>query len=93
MTVIVEELVGAAAVAANVNVLLPLPGALILVGEKVPGTPDGSPLTDKAMAELNPYAVVAVMVKGFELPAATVALAALADSVKLGAGETLRLIV
>ena len=88
-----EEPVGAVGAAESVNVLLPLPGALILAGANVPVTPDGSPLMEKATAELNPLAVVVVMVKGFELPAATVVLAAFAESVKLGAGETVRLIV
>jgi hypothetical protein len=39
--------------AAKVSVELPLPGAVMLVGEKVPVTPVGSPETVRATAELK----------------------------------------
>jgi len=43
-------------------VLLPLPGAAMLVGARLAVTPLGSPLTDRAMAELNPLPLVVVKV-------------------------------
>ena len=90
VTMSVEEPVSAVAAAASVNVLLPLPGALILVGAKVPVTPVGSPLTDKASAELNPFAVLVVKVTGFELPAGTLTLPALEVRMKLEGGRIVR---
>ena len=74
--------------AARVKVLEPLPGEAMLVGAKVPVTPDGRPLTDSATDEENPLAPAVVTVMGVEAPAATLGLLALAESVKLGAGET-----
>lgn len=68
----------------NVKVLFPLPGAAMLVGAKLAVTPCGSPLMDNATAELNPFNPAVVRVIGVELPGATLALVALAVSVKLG---------
>lgn len=73
-----------AAVAFSVSVLLPLPAA-ILAGAKLAVTPAGSPLTDKATADLNPATGAAETVTVVELPAVTVALVAPGVSVKPGA--------
>jgi len=89
----VELPIEADVVAARVKVLEPLPGEAILVGAKVPVTPDGRPLTDNATAELNPFPPAVVIVIGVEEPAAKLALLALAESVRLGAGETVRVTV
>src|SRR5579864_6640728 len=77
-------------VSVSVNLLLPLPGAAMLVGKKPAVTPFGRPLTDSATADLNPLmtAVVSVIFAG--APTATLALDALGASVKLGAGTTVR---
>jgi len=71
-------------------VLLPLPGDAILAGAKLPVTPVGSPLIDKATAEVNPFTRAVVNVAGIEPPGATLRLVALGVSVKLG-GKTVRL--
>lgn len=71
--------------AVSVKVLLPLPGAAMLVGAKLAVTPGGSPATDKATAELNPVPPVVVSVIGMDPPGATLALVAPGVSVKLGA--------
>ena len=89
----VELPVEADEAAARVKVLEPLPGEAMLVGANVPVTPDGSPLTDNATAELNPFPPAVVIVIGVEEPAAKLALLALAESVRLGAGETVRVTV
>ena len=39
----------------RVSVLLPVPGEAILVGEKLAVTPEGSPVADKDIADLNPF--------------------------------------
>lgn len=72
------------ATAASVSVLLPLPGAAMLVGAKLAVTPEGSPLTDSATDELNPFNAAVETVTRAEPPAVTVALVALGVSVKLG---------
>lgn len=79
--------------AARVRVLEPLPGEAMLVGANVPVTPDGSPLTDNATTELNPFPPAVVIVIGVEEPATTLALLELAERVKLGAGEIVRVTV
>ena len=76
---------------ANVKVLAPLPGAEIVVGAKFAVTPLGSPLTDNATADWNPFNPVVDNWIDVEPPGATVALAALGVSVKLGGGRTVRL--
>ena len=89
----VELPVEAADAAARVKVLEPLPGEAMLVGAKVPVTPDGSPLIDNATAELNPLDAAVVIVIGVEEPTATLALLELVESERLGAGETVRVTV
>jgi len=61
----------------SVKVLLPLPGAGMLVLVKLAVTPLGSPLTDKYTIELKPVPAVVVIVMGTEPPGATLAPAAL----------------
>ena len=39
----------------NFRVLLPVPGAAMSVGVKLAVIPFGTPLTDSAMADLNPF--------------------------------------
>ena len=68
----------------SVNLLFPLPGGAMLAGAKLAVTPWGSPLMDNATAELNPFNPAVVMVIDVELPGATLAVVALALSVKLG---------
>ena len=68
----------------RVNVLLPLPGAAMLVGEKPAVTLFGRPLTDSVTAELNPLMVAVVSVILAGALTATLALVALDVSVKLG---------
>ena len=70
---------------ASVNVLLPLPGAAMLVGKKLAVTPAGCPLTDSATAELNPLAAVVVTVIGIEPPGLMLTLVPPSAIVKLGA--------
>ena len=86
----VELPVEADEAAARVKVLEPLPGEAMLVGAKVPVTPDGRPLTDNATAELKPFEPAVVIVTGVDEPTATLGLLALAESVRLGAAETVR---
>jgi hypothetical protein len=71
--------------AASVKVLLPLPGAAMLGGTKLAVTPLGSPLTDNATADWNPFSPAVDSLIGVVLPDTTVALAALGVNVKLGA--------
>lgn len=67
----------------SVNVLVPLPGAAMLAGEKPAVTPFGRPLTDSVTAELSPLlVVVSVILAG--LPTITFALVTLDVSVMLG---------
>lgn len=83
--VTVETLPTALAPAVSVMALAPVPGEAMLAGANVAVTPAGSPLADNAIAERYPLivAVETVIVTG--VPAATVALAALGVTVKLGA--------
>ena len=67
----------------SVNVLFPLPGAVILAGEKVAVTPLGRPLTEKVIAELNPLTTVVANANEADPPGATLALAGLMVMVKL----------
>jgi hypothetical protein len=83
----------ALAVDVRFKVLLPLPGEAMLVGEKVAVTPEGSPLIDKATTELNPFAPAVVKAIVVEAPGAMLALVALVESVKPGAGGTVRVTV
>ncbi len=76
--------------AASLSVLLPLPGAARLEGAKVAVIPTGAPLTDSAIAELNPFTRAVVKVICAEPPRATVALVVLGDSVNPGV-NTVRL--
>src|SRR5579862_2327465 len=59
-------------------------------GAKVAVTPLGSPLTESATAELNPFTLAVVKVMGIDPPGATLAVVALEVSVMVGAG-TVRL--
>ena len=83
--VTVSMTVAAAAVepAARVKVLLPAPGEAMLVGAKVAVTRAGTPVTDRATAELKPFTRAVVNVMGIDLPGATLALVALNESVKV----------
>jgi hypothetical protein len=74
----------------RVMVLCPLPGAAMLVGAKVAVTPLGSPITDSAMAELNPVPATVVRVMGIDPPRARLRVEALSDSVKLARTVRLR---
>jgi len=91
VTVRVEVPAPTVEAAERVNVLLPLPGDAMLVGAKLPLTPVGSPLIDKATAALNPFTRAVVNVMGIEPPGATLAFVALGVSVKLGGGRIVRL--
>ena len=86
------ETPGATVEPANrVMVPCPLPGAAMLEGAKVAVTPDGSPITESAMAQLNPVPAVVVRVMGIDPPRATLRLEALSDSVKLARTVRLRI--
>jgi len=63
----------------------------MLAGASLAVTPFGVVLTDKAIADLNPFARAVVRVIVLEPPGATLALLALGVSVKLGGGSTVRL--
>ena len=69
----------------SVNVLVPLPGATMVVGEKPDVTPLGRPLSESVIAELNPLtaAVVSVILAG--VPTATFAPEALGVNEKVEA--------
>jgi hypothetical protein len=56
----------------------------MLVGLKPAVTPEGKPLADRAIAELNPPVMAAVMEEVPELAGATVSEAGLAESEKPG---------
>jgi hypothetical protein len=73
----------------TVNVLLPLPAEMV-ADEKLAVTPVGSPLTDNATAELNPFKLATVRTKDVELPTFTLAPMGFGISVKLWA-ETVTL--
>jgi hypothetical protein len=56
------ELEATVEAAVNVSVLVPAPGAAMLVGEKLAVMPVGIPLADKAIAELRPFVTAVVRV-------------------------------
>lgn len=91
VVVMVRVEVWAAAVEAAVSfsVLVPAPGDAMLVGAKVAVTPLGSPLMEKATAELKPFTRAVVKLMEADPPGATLALVALSVSVKLGAGTVM----
>ena len=89
----VEAPTTAVELAVNVNVLCPEPGAATLVGAKVAVTPLGSPLADKAMAELNPVPAAVVTVMAVDAARATLAVVALNESVKVPVTVRLRVCV
>ena len=70
--------------AESVNVDDPEPGAGMLVGLKPAVTPEGKPLAERAIAELNPPEMAAVIEEVPELPGATVSEAGLAEREKPG---------
>ena len=74
----------------RVSVLLPFPGEAMLAGIKLAVTSGGKPLTDSAIADLNPFTVAVVIFTVLEPPGATVTLAVFDASVKLGV-NTVRL--
>lgn len=78
-------------VSVSVSVLLPLPGAAMLVGENAAVTLFGRPVTDSATAELNPLLVAVVSVILAGLPTTTLALVGLGVSVKLLGATIVRL--
>jgi len=86
VTVTLEVPVVAVVLAEKVRVELPLPGAAIEVGLKVPVTPDGKPDTESETAELKPPETVVEMVLLPELPWATDRLVGEALRVKSGVG-------
>jgi hypothetical protein len=71
--------------AESVNVDDPEPGAGMLAGVKLAVTPEGKPPAERAIAELNPPEMAAVIVEFPEPPGATMTEAGLADSEKPGA--------
>lgn len=75
----------------SVNLLVPLPGEAMLAGAKAAVTPLGKPVTEMAIAELKALRPEVERVIEVDAPAATLALEALADNEKLGAGATVRL--
>lgn len=86
-----EETPGAAVEPAErVSMLLPFPGAAIVVGKKLAVTPLGSPVTDNAMAELNPFIPEVVKPIGIDPPGIKMTLVPLSISEKLE-GKTVRL--
>ena len=76
-----------------VSVLLPLPGAAMLVGTKLAVTRLGRPPMDNATVELKAPTLVLVSVKATELPALTLALEALGVKLKLAGGATAKVMV
>jgi hypothetical protein len=75
--------VGAPHATERVIVLLPLPGAGIVGGEKRAVTPPGSAFTDNATAELNPFIPTVDTVFEIEPPCSTVALNEVMHTTKL----------
>ncbi len=63
----------------------------MLVGAKRAVTPLGSPVTENAIADLNPFTAAVENVMGIESPRFTLALVALGVSLKLGAASTVSL--
>jgi len=74
----------------KVKVLVPPPGAAMLVGVKLAVTPLDNPLTDNATEALNPFTRAVVKMMCTELPRPKLTLVALGVSVKLGV-KTVRL--
>lgn len=70
-----------------VMVEVPEPGVATDAGLKVTVTPAGSPVADRAIADLKPPETVVVMVEAPLLPCATETDAGDADRVKLGVVE------
>ena len=70
--------------AESVSVDDPEPGAEMLAGLKPAVTPEGKPLADRAIAELNPPEMAALIVDCPEPPGAIVSAAGLAESEKRG---------
>jgi len=83
VTIRVKEPAAVPEAAASVSVLLPLPGAAILLGARVAVTPLGRPLTDSATADWNPLSAAVDSLIAVAAPATTVAFVALGVSVKL----------
>ena len=83
-------LAAAVEAAASVKVLVPLPGAAMLVGAKLAVTPLGRPLIDNATAELNPFTKAVVRVMCVEALRAKLTLVVEGVSVKPGV-NTVRL--
>lgn len=83
VTVRVVAAIGAVAQALRFTLLLPLPGAAILAGTKIAVTPEGSPLTDMATEELNPFPPTLVKVTFTDPLRAKLTLVELAVSVKV----------
>jgi hypothetical protein len=75
-----------------VSVLLPFPGAAMLVGANFAVAPFGNPVTASVIADLNPLIALAFKVSVVAPPDVTVALAAVAVSAKVGT-TTVKLIV
>lgn len=69
-----------------VSVLLPLPGAAMLAGERLAVTLSGAPVTDNPMAELNPLTTTVETVICVDPPGATLTLVALGVSVREKSG-------
>ena len=63
----------------------------MLAGSKFAVTPFGSPLTDNATCDWNPFSAAVDTTIDVAPPRATVALVALGVSVKLGGGTTVKL--
>lgn len=76
----------------SVSVLVPLPGAAMLAGEKDAVTPAGSVPTDKVTAELKPFTRPAVSVTEPEPPTVALGFSVFAAIVKLGV-RTVKVIV
>lgn len=64
--------------------LVPDPGDAMLVGEKLAVTPAGNPVTESAIADLNPLLTAVVIVIGAGVPGFKLALVALGVSVNVG---------
>jgi len=69
--------------AVKVSTLLPFPGAAMPTGLKPAVTPDGRPVTESAIKELNPHKEAVVTVIGVLAPCTSVGLVVDADRLKL----------
>jgi len=74
------------AAAVNLSTLAAVP--VMLAGLKTPATPEGSPETDSATAELKPFCVVAKTLMDVELPATTISEVNDGANAKFGAATT-----